>query len=507
MYALAQHEAWRQRPEEIRREVSAFRLEKAARANSKRESGLSRELARYAGVFGKRLRNPRYREPRPGTGARTMMNLTQNRTGTSKMLALGVLLVALMAATLLAANPSYAAGTTFTVDSTVDASDADQADNTCDASVSSTRVCTLRAAIEQANTNNDPTQVDRINFDIPGTGVHTISPDSSLPAITEPVVINGYSQPGSSVNTLAKGTNAKLLIQINGTSVVGTGLTVSASNSVVRGLIVNRIPLSDAIGIFPETSADVVSNVRVEGIFLGTDPTGTLDRGNGDSGVFLFATSGNTIGGASRASRNLISSNNLAGVFIEGAGFSGFGSADGNLIQGNLIGTQRDGLKPLGNGLPSVDVLTDTNDATANGNRILSNSIFSNGGLGIDLGDDGLTANDPGDADSGENGLQNRPSLGSARNVSGKTTIKGTLNSRPGATYTVQYFSNPTGTDEGRTFLGQKTGVVVDGSGHGTFTFSPSSKVAVGQTITATATNEFTGDTSEFSAAKGVVAG
>ena len=59
MYALAQHEVWRQRPEEIGREVSAIRLEKTARANSKRESGLGRnlgwELARYAGLLGKRL--------------------------------------------------------------------------------------------------------------------------------------------------------------------------------------------------------------------------------------------------------------------------------------------------------------------------------------------------------------------------------------------------------------------------------------------------------------------
>jgi hypothetical protein len=80
-------------------------------------------------------------------------------------------------------------------------------------------------------------------------------------------------------------------------------------------------------------------------------------------------------------------------------------------------------------------------------------------------------------------------------------------NIRPGATYTVQFFSNPPGTGEGRTCLGQKTGLNVDGSGHASFTFSPAGKVAVGQTITATATNEFTGDTSEFSAPKGVVAG
>jgi hypothetical protein len=62
MYALARHEVWRQRPEVIGREVSAIRLEKTARANRKRESGLGRnlgwDLARYAGLLGKRVRNP-----------------------------------------------------------------------------------------------------------------------------------------------------------------------------------------------------------------------------------------------------------------------------------------------------------------------------------------------------------------------------------------------------------------------------------------------------------------
>jgi hypothetical protein len=411
--------------------------------------------------------------------------------------------LAMMAGMLLAAKPSYAASTTFTVDSTVDAIDVNQTDNICNASVSGARVCTLRAAIEQANTNNNPTEVDRINFAIPGTGVHTIAPNSPLPDITEPVIINGYSQPGSSPNTLAKGTNAKLLVQIDGTNVstLGNqgGLTVSASNSVIKGLVINRVQNSDAIDIAPQTSADVVTNVRIEGNFLGTDPSGTLDRGNGDGGVYLFATSNNTIGGTSRASRNLISGNSLPGVLLEGAGFAGFGSTDDNEVRGNLIGTQKDGIKPLGNGLSGVDVYTDSTNATANGNTILSNSVFSNDGPGIDLNDDGPTANDQGDSDTGPNNLQNNPVLSSAKTVSGKTTVKGTLQSRPGASYTVQFFSNPPGTDEGRTFLGQKTGLTVDGTGKGTFTFSPTSQVAAGQAITATATNEFTGDTSEFS--------
>jgi CSLREA domain-containing protein len=443
---------------------------------------------------------------------RSEQEMTSTRTTTTtKTNPYSGTLVALVAALALAASllvastarPAYAS-TTFTVNSTADTG-AVTLDGTCNS-------CTLREAIQEANANGNPTEVDQINFNIPGTGVRTISPDSSLPVITEPVVINGYSQPGSSANTLARGTNAKLLIQLSGTDAgpaAFRGLTVSASNSVVKGLVINRFVNASGIAIDPESlgfPADLL-NVRVEGNFIGTDPSGTLDQGNAESGVALFATSNNIIGGVSRASRNLISGNNFGGVVIEGAGFSGFGSADNNRVQGNLIGTQKDGIKPLGNGLSGVDVITDTTDTTANGNSILSNSIFSNDGVGIDLNDDDATANDPGDTDSGPNNLQNTPVISSAKTGSGKTTIKGTLNSRPGAKYAVQFFSNPSGTDEGQTFIGQKTGLTVDASGKGSFTFSPSSKVAAGRTITATATNESTGDTSEFSAAKGVVAG
>ena len=410
----------------------------------------------------------------------------------TKALIAGLLLVAAMViASTMAAAPAHAASKTFTVNSTADTEDATP-DGTCNS-------CTLREAIQEANANGNPSEVDRINFNIPGTGVKTIFPGPTLPHVTEPVVINGYSQPGSSVNTLARGTNAKLLVQLNGTKAFGKGLFIEASNSVVKGLVINNfpgIPIEIAPDDNPSVTNEVVKNVRIEGNFVGTDPTGTLDKGNA-GGVDLFAASNNTVGGTTLASRNLLSGSDFAGVFIEGGTAFGQGRSDNNEVRGNLIGTQRDGIKPLGNDIQGVGVLDD-----AEGNSILSNSIFANGGLGIQLS--GAAANDPGDADAGPNGLQNKPSLGAAKTISGKTTIKGTLSSSPGATYTIQFFSNPQGTDEGRTFLGQKTDLAVDGSGKGFFTFSPATKVAVGQSITATATNEFTGDTSEFSGTRTV---
>jgi hypothetical protein len=414
--------------------------------------------------------------------------------------------IALLAALVMGgflAPPAHAFST-FTVNRTGNQSDVDATSNTCDIDLSTTgNQCTLRAAIQQANANNNPSEVDRINFNISGTGVHTISPGSPLPTITEPVAINGYSQPGASVNTLSDGTNARLLIQLKGTNSGASGaqggLNVVASNSVVKGLIINRFLKTDAIDIGPETSADVAANIRIEGNFLGIDPSGTIDKGNGSAGIFLFAGSNNTIGGNSPAARNLISGNDLAGVFIEGGGFNTFPSADNNKVQGNLIGTQKDGIKALGNGGQGIDVIGD-----AQGNRILTNAIFSNGALGIDLDANGRTANDPGDTDIGPNDLQNKPLVGSAKTISGNTVINGTLNSRPRATYTIQFFSNPSGTDEGETLIGQKTGLAVDGTGHASFAFSPTNAVAVGQVISATATNENTHDTSEFSAPKTV---
>jgi hypothetical protein len=151
----------------------------------------------------------------------------------------------------------------------------------------------------------------------------------------------------------------------------------------------------------------------------------------------------------------------------------------------------------------------EVSDSDTLSNSILHNSIFSNVGLGIDLvggieNTAGVTANDAGDGDGGANGLQNSPVITLAKTVSGKTTIKATLNSSANAQFTVELFSNPSG-NEGKKFLGTKS-VTTGPDGKVTFAFSPQKPVKVGQTITATATDS-KGNTSEFSAPKKVVAG
>ena len=81
----------------------------------------------------------------------------------------------------------------------------------------------LRQAILDNNSDTANTAADTIDFNIPGTGVQTIQPLSQLPIITHPVVIDGYSQPGSKPNDLATGDDAVLSIELDGSSAGGGG--------------------------------------------------------------------------------------------------------------------------------------------------------------------------------------------------------------------------------------------------------------------------------------------
>jgi len=445
--------------------------------------------------------------------------------GRTKYPVLALLLAALLSASLmLTPKPAHAAD--LTVNNNVD-----PGDGACNSS------CTLRDAILAANAN---TGADTIRFDIlniPGTDVKTIRPNSALPAISEQVTIDGYTQPGASPNTLAKSSNAKLMVELDGTNAgeSANGLTIRADDVVVRGLAINRFSRE---GVFVSEGRDALSGqpfepsrVKVEGNFIGTDATGTLDRGNGFSGVSLSPGENSTVGGTSPAARNVISGNGLEGVRITGD----FNRANDNRVEGNLIGTKKDGVSALGNDGHGLIVgslrntvggttLGAANTIAFNGDDgvlifgrfdpVLGNSIFSNAGLGIDLAGGsedaaGHTANDPGDIDTGANSLQNCPVLTSAVTAGGSTTIKGTLNSTASslkiATFTIQFYSNPAGTDEGKKLIGQ-TSVTTDSSGKASFTFKPASAVPASRTITATATRSSLGDTSEFSVSKKVVA-
>jgi uncharacterized repeat protein (TIGR01451 family) len=195
----------------------------------------------------------------------------------------------------------------------------------------------LRDAINQANASPG---VDTIRFSIPGGGVRTITPLSSLPTIVEALVIDGTTQPGFS---------GVPLIELDGTNFPAIrdtgvdGLRITGGGSVVRSLAINRFG-DDAIEL--GTNGGSV----IEGNFLGSDPTGNLARGN-ITGVRINGSPNNRIGGTTTASRNLLSGNDrvINGAhFGSGIQISGVG-ATGNLVQGNFIGVNAAGTTALAN--------------------------------------------------------------------------------------------------------------------------------------------------------------
>jgi hypothetical protein len=231
----------------------------------------------------------------------------------------------------------------------------------------------LRQAITDANSMGGGT----INFNITGSGVHTISPLTVLPTITQTVTIDGYSQPGSSANTNppTQGLNAVILIELSG-ALGGNfdGLTLNAANCTVRGLVINSFQ-HDGIGVCAD------GNV-IEGNFIGTNPAGTaaLPNGAGGNGGIIFGFCGTpsncTIGGITLDARNLISGNIGNGI--------GLGDGSGNTVQGNLIGTDVTGTLALGNS--GVGVGSGGSNDLIGGTVVAARNIISANNRGIDLG-------------------------------------------------------------------------------------------------------------------------
>jgi CSLREA domain-containing protein len=300
----------------------------------------------------------------------------------------------------------------------------------------------------------------------------------------------GNQVQGNYVGTNAAGT--KLL----GGATAGVEI-VSAPNNTIGGTVAGaRNVISGSSNNVAIHSTGATGN-QVQGNYVGTNAVGTKLLGNASViGVGIYDAPNNTIGGTVAGARNVISDNDY-GIYVHGSG------GKGNKLEGNVI---------FGNSGTGVSVFS----AGATGNRIHDNSIYSNGGLGINLATDGVTSNDPKDLDTGSNGLQNYPRLTSAP-TGNKTSIQGTLNSTPGRTFTIQFFSSPqkdpSGNGEGKKFIGELTGpqsVTPNANGNVSFTFivtAPSLVVPLGQVVSATATDDTTGDTSEFSAAKATCGG
>jgi hypothetical protein len=275
----------------------------------------------------------------------------------------------------------------------------------------------LRAAIAEANAS---AEFDVINFLIAGPGPHVISPQptsadplSVAMPISSPMLINGYSQAGARPNTLSEGNNADIRIRIDG-ALAGAGaggLFIDGGGATIQGLAITRFedgviirgggggntiagnfigldPLRNPLGNLGhgvtiegspgnrvggtdpaarnvisangEIGVRLVGSASVDNVirgnYIGTDPSGTLDRGNGESlgaggsgievGVFnidMGYASRTVIGGAAPGAGNLISANAGSGIVLLGT------PSRDNVIQGNYIGTTATGDAPLGN--------------------------------------------------------------------------------------------------------------------------------------------------------------
>lgn len=215
----------------------------------------------------------------------------------------------------------------------------------------------LRQAIDDANTTAG---ADTINFNIPGSGVRTIAPTAALPDITEAVTIDGYTQTGSSPNTLAVGVgdNAVILIELDGTA--GSCLNVTDGAAVIRGLVINRCS-GAGIGLAGSGGS------KVEGCFIGIDAGGTQDLANGN-GIAVNSPN-NTVGGTTPAQRNIISSNDNFGQIWLVAG-------TGNLVQGNYLGTNKNGTAAIGGGGGGVAVYGSAG-VTVGGTSVEARNVIS----------------------------------------------------------------------------------------------------------------------------------
>jgi len=331
------------------------------------------------------------------------------------------------------------------------------------------------------------------------------------------------------------------------------GTRVGGPTTAERNVIAGNGTGGGGIPQYSDILMENLSGTWIEGNYLGTDTQGLTASAPPAAGIEMHACDNTTI-------INNVISGYLAegthqgrlfrtgtGIFVT-TGLGGIGSS-ATVIQGNRIGVGADGVTALPNaegirvaplfpfamgmliggrsaGLGNIIAnnagagIVVISDAT--GVRISGNAIFANGAPdalfparspGIDLldasGVGGPTPNDPGDVDTGGNGLQNYPALVSAHQGGGGIRISGSLDSLASQSFDVEFFAtpscDPSGFGQGGRYLGA-TAVLTDSSGHASFTALIPTGTAVGEAITATATQSATGNTSEMSACTSVVA-
>ena len=231
----------------------------------------------------------------------------------------------------------------------------------------------LRQAMIDANANPG---LDTITFNI-GSGHQTIKPQQRLPTVTDPVLIDGTSQPGFSGTPI---------IEIDSSNQFdGNGLFLDGGDSTVRSLVINKSPFT---GILIGSKG----GNRIEGCYIGTDVTGTIARSNGGTGIHV-RSSNNIIGGTTSLARNVISGNTGIGIEISRGCCTGNDSPmTGNVIQGNHIGVNVQGNAAIPNQREGININSFNSNVPVTGNIVggtepgAGNVISGNFSDGVSLG-------------------------------------------------------------------------------------------------------------------------
>ena len=241
----------------------------------------------------------------------------------------------------------------------------------------------FRDAITQANTTAGK---DTIIFNISGTGPHTIFPSSQLPQLTGPsgVFINGLTQPGAASGINPPST-VVLMIEIDGTNAgAAHGLWILSSYNKIQGLVINNFQ-QDGIRIQGMEGGTHDNTIFCN--FVGTDPTGTIPRGNGKNTNYLWAGINIIVIPdpyqiARYAYSNYVIANLSSDNHAEGVSISSCPPGDvySNQVESNYIGTDITGTVDLGNRHTGVCIAEGPHD-----NQIAENLISGNDCEGVSL--------------------------------------------------------------------------------------------------------------------------
>ncbi|MCA9973530.1 MAG: right-handed parallel beta-helix repeat-containing protein, partial [Anaerolineales bacterium] len=277
----------------------------------------------------------------------------------------------------------------FIVNSDQDGGDAAPGDGQCQTAAG---VCTLRAAIEEANVlpGADAIYFNVRNGDGSCPGLVTIQPAGMLiidAADNAGITVNGYTQCGAAANNDWVNGNAVIKIELRGTDAAFVhGLQVLSPDNKIKGLAIFN--WHRQIQLLGSNAHDNI----VEGNFLGTDAANAFRHGSsgfeGEGLRIELGASNNLVGGTTPAARNVISGNDQDGLGLQGAGVIG------NQVFNNYIGLKQNGTERLRNTADGVDIAEGVADneigGLAPGER---NVISGNNRDGVEISHDVNTTN------------------------------------------------------------------------------------------------------------------